>query len=282
MKKHKKIESYNVVLILGILIMGIFICFSIVPDFFSPYHPKEMFKAWQGISNKHILGTNDMGYDIFSEIVFATSSTLIVGIAAAFFTLIIGTTMGILSGYLSGWKSEIINMIIDVFLLIPMLPMAVVVASYLGPGSKNIILTIGFFTWCSTAKAVRTKTRELKQTSFVESLKVLKISRIKIMFKHILPNLKEIILARYIMSVSSCMLLEASLSFIGLGDTTKVTWGGMINFAYKRGGFAKGAYNWFLAPGICITLCVLGFYCINYYFEKVDSKVIGKNQSYMD
>lgn len=282
MKRHKKIESYNIILILGILIMGIFICFSVAPEVFAPYAPKDMFKAWQKVSNIHILGTNDMGYDIFSEIIFATSSTLIVGIAAAFFTLVIGTSMGILSGYLSGWKSEIINMVIDVFLLIPMLPMAIVVASYLGPGSKNIILTIGFLAWCSTAKAVRAKTRQLKETSFIESLIILGMPKIKIMFKHILPNLKDIVLARYIMSVSSCMILEASLSFIGLGDTTKVTWGGMINLAYKRGGFAKEAYNWFLAPGICITLCVLGFYCINYYFDNVDSKVIGKNQSYMD
>lgn len=269
-------------LFMGIGTLMLFLSFSLFPSIFSPYNPKEMFKSWQGISSQHLLGTNDMGYDIFSEVIYAASSTLSVGIAAAFFSLVIGTALGILAGYLSGWRGEIINMIINVFLLIPMLPMTIVVAAYLGPGTRNIILTIAVLGWCATAKIVRAKTRQLKQTSFVESLLILGIPRGQIMFRHILPNLTEVVLARYIMSVSNCILMEASLSFIGFGDPVKVTWGGMINLAYKRGGFAKGAVNWFLAPGICITLCVLAFYCINYYFERQASLVEGGKKSYME
>jgi len=269
-------------LYIGIVLMSVFIAFSLFPAVFAPYDPKEMFEPWQGVSSAHLLGTNDMGYDIFSELVYATSTTLVVGIMAAFVSLVIGSLMGIMAGYLSGWKAEILDGIINVFLLIPMLPMAIVVAAYLGPGTYNIILIIAVLGWCATARAVRAKTKQLKQTPFVESLMILGIPKRQIMVKHIFPNLREIVLAKYIMAVGSFMLMESTLSFLGLGNPAQVTWGGMINFAYKCGGFSKGALNWYLPPGICIALCVLGFYCINYYFEKKASQVEGENRSYMD
>jgi peptide/nickel transport system permease protein len=260
----------------------LFLAFSLFPEHIAPYSPKEMFKSWQGISQAHPLGTNDMGYDIFSELVLAASSTLTAGISAAFIALVIGTVMGLLSGYAARGWNECFNIIITVFLQIPMLPMAIVLAAFLGPGTRNIIITIALLGWCSTARAVRARTMQLKQGSFVESLRILNFSECRIIFFHVMPNLREIVFARYIMSVSNCMMMEASLSFMGLGDATKLTWGGMINFAFKRGGFVKGAFNWFLAPGICITLCVLAFYCINIFFEKRASLVEGENKSYLD
>jgi peptide/nickel transport system permease protein len=223
-----------------------------------------------------------MGYDIFSELVFAASSTLSAGIAAACISLAAGTIIGLLAGYAPRRRAEIFNIIITVFLQIPMLPAAIVIAAFLGPGRGNIIFTIALLGWCPTARAVRARTMQLKQSGFVEALKILDIPRFRILFHHLLPNLREVVFARYIMSVSSCIMMEASLSFIGLGDTVRVTWGGMINFAFKRGGFVKGAFNWFLAPGVCITLCVLAFYCINVFFEERASTVDGPGQSYLD
>ena len=200
-----------------------------------PYHPKEMFAARRGFSGT--FGDQRHWFDIFSELVYASSTTLIVGITAALVSLLIGSAIGIMAGFLSGWKGEILDGIVNVFLLIPMLPMAIVVAAYLGPGLNNIILVIAVLGWCATARAVRAKTKQLKQTPFVESLVILGIPKRQIMLKHIFPNLTEIALAKYIMSVGSFMLMEAALSFLGLGDPTKVTWGGMINLAYKCGGF---------------------------------------------
>jgi len=276
------IKKEYIPLYIGISLMSVFVAFSLSPSLIAPYHPKEMFAAWQGISSAHILGTNDMGYDIFSELVYASSTTLVVGITAALVSLLIGSVIGIMAGYLTGWKGEILDGLVNVFLLIPMLPMAIVVAAFLGPGINNIILIIATLGWCATARAGRAKTKQLKQTNFVESLVILGIPRWQIMLKHIFPNLTEIVLAKYIMSVGSFMLMEAPLSFLGLGDPTKVTWGGMLNLAYKCGGFSKGALNWYLPPGICIALCVLAFFCVNYYFEKKASQVEGDNRSYLD
>ena len=105
---------------------------------------------------------------------------------------------------------------------------------------------------------------QLKKMSFTEIMRGLGYSNALILFGHIMPNLREVVVAKYITSVASCILLESTLGFLGLGNVTDITWGGMINLAYKHGGFAMGAYNWFIAPGVCIMLLVLAFYMINY------------------
>lgn len=282
MKNSRLLSGHNLSFILALLVLSVFLLWAVFPSVFAPCDPKEMFKPWDISSAAHIFGTNDMGYDIFSELIQATAVTLFTGIAAALIALIVGTGIGILAGYLTGWKAEFVNGLIEVFLLIPMLPMTIVLAAFLGPGTGNIILTIALLGWCSTAKAVRAKTRQLKHSAFVESLQGLGLSKNRIMWKHILPNLTDVVLAKYIMSVAGCMLLEASVSFMGLGDPTRVTWGGMINFAYKRGGLARGAVNWFLPPGICIILCVLAFYYINNYIKDRMNRVTVSEQSYLD
>jgi peptide/nickel transport system permease protein len=275
-------KSGSITGIFALAILLVFLGFSLFPGSIAPYSPKDMFRPWLPPSAEHLLGTNDIGYDIFSETVHAAFSTLSVGLAAAVISLIIGSGVGILAGYIRGWKGEALGGLINIFLLIPMLPMAIVVAAYLGPGTRNMILTITLLGWCPTARTVRARTLQLKQTSFVESLLILGIPRRRIMLRHILPNLSELILARYILSVANCMMTEAALSFIGLGDPVNVTWGSMVNLAYRNGGFSRGALNWFLAPGLCISLCVLAFYGINHYFEKRTSLVEGGNKSYLD
>ena len=279
--KHKDLKA-GVPLVVGIAILLLFLLWSFFPSMMAPFHPKEMFPPWARPSSVHILGTNDMGYDIFSELVYATATTLLTGVAASLISIFAGTAIGALAGYLEAWKAALINLLIDVFLLIPMLPICIVLASFLGPGTRRIIITISLLGWCSTAKAVRSKTKQLKHADFIESLQILGIPKIKIIFRHIIPNLWDVILARYIISVANCIMLEATISFVGLGDITNVTWGGMINFAFRRGGFTRGTLNWYIPPGVCIILCVQAFYCINMYLESRNKAVSGEGQVYLD
>ena len=262
---------------MGLFILAVFTLFSIFPQLFAPYFPKEIFTPWQSPSFIHLLGTNDMGFDIFTEIVYATKNTLIIGITSALISLSLGSIIGILAGYTTGISRHFFDGLIQVVLMIPMLPLAIVIAAVVGPSPLNTILVIALLGWGQTAKAVRAKTIELKQSSFVEALVILDISNTQIMRKHIFPNLLEVVLAKYIMSVASCIMLESTLSFIGLGSTVDVTWGTMINLAYQRGGFLRGAYNWLLTPGLCITLCILAFYFINLYFEHTKDMVSDLN-----
>jgi peptide/nickel transport system permease protein len=267
----------------GAALLLVFTAFSLFPDQIAPYGVKEMFRPFLPVSKTHVLGTNDMGYDIFTELVQAARVTLSAGVIAAAASLVIGAAIGLLAGYLPGTPGEIAGGFINVFLLIPLLPAAIVAAAFLGPGTLKIALVIALLGWCPTARVVRARTAQLKQTAFVESLVILQIPKARILVKHILPNLSEILRARFILSVSNCMMTEAALSFIGLGDPSRVTWGGLVNFAYRNGGFARGALNWFLAPGLCVTLCSLAFTLVGRFFEcRAEAVRGGGNRGYLE
>ena len=167
--------------------MLIFALFSFFPQWIAPYSPKDMFEPWAPMSASHWLGTNDMGYDILSELIYAASTTMLVGITASFISLAVGVLVGIAAGYFQGWLGEVINGLIHIFLLIPMLPMTIILAAYLGAGVQNVILSISLLGWCSTARAVRAKTKQVKCAPFIESLQTLGVPKWRIMLKHILP-----------------------------------------------------------------------------------------------
>lgn len=270
-----------IALVAGIIIMCVFAVFAIFPESVAPYNPETVFEPYQPCSSEHLLGTNNLGRDILSETIYAARSTLAVGLLAALISLVVGTVIGLLAGYLGSIAGEAVNGIINFFLLIPMLPLAIVLAAYLGAGWQNVVLTISLLGWCSTARAVRARTMQLKKMPFTEIMRGLGYSKARILFGHIMPNLREVVVAKYITSVASCILLESTLGFLGLGNVTDITWGGMINLAYKHGGFAMGAYNWFIAPGVCIMLLVLAFYMINYFLEKRADAVKG-GSGYLD
>ena len=275
-KQSKKGKAY---LIIGVLILAVFLLWSLFPEMFARHDMKESFRAYQKPNNEFLLGTNDLGYDIFSELIYAAGTRLLVGVTAALISIVIGALVGLFAGYSDGTLGDLLNGLIHVFLLIPMLPLIVICSAFFGQNLKNIIIIIAVLGWCATARAVRARVRQLKESSFVESLIILGIPRRQIVFKHILPNVTEVISARYILSVASCMLTESSVSFMGLGDPTAVTWGGMINIAFKRGGFVRGMVYWYLLPGLCITFCSLAFFLLNQYFTTRSNKA---NVSYLD
>ena len=266
---------------LGILCVMLLMC--IWPSLFTKYGTKDIFAAWQSPSKKHILGTNDMGYDIFTELVYAAFSTLFTGIASASAAVAAGTIVGLLCGYANGWLKELLKLLTNIFLLLPTLPMGIVLSAFMGSGTKSIVITLSVLSWSSTARIVRAKTETLIAQNFVKELKILGISKPRILFFHILPNLSEVVFSRFISTVASCILTETTLSFLGLGSPDKATWGAMINFAYKRGGFMREAYAYYLAPGLMIALCVSAFYLLNCYFvSKTGNVEIGEYTTYLD
>ena len=225
MMKCKQSNKGKAYLIIGVLILAVFLLWSLFPEMFARHDMKESFRAYQKPNNEFLLGTNDLGYDIFRELIYAAGTTLLVGVTAALISIVIGALVGLFAGYSDGILGDLLNGLIHVFLLIPMLPLIVICSAFFGQNLKNIIIIIAVLGWCATARAVRARVRQLKESSFVESLVILGIPRRQIVFKHILPNVTEVISARYILSVASCMLTESSVSFMGLGDPMAVIWG---------------------------------------------------------
>lgn len=256
-----------VVFVLGIAIIATFAIFAIFGEKIAPYSPNESFDKFLPCSSAHIFGTNNLGYDIFSQLVVATRSTLIVGVTSALACLVIGVAMGLLSGYIGGVCSEALNGVINFFLLVPMLPAAIVIAAYTGGGRGGIILTISLLCWCSTARVVRAKTMAVKNSDYVRALKSLGYGGARILVRHTLPNVMDVAIAKFVPSVASCIMVEATLSFLGMGSVTDITWGVMIQNAFEYGGITMGKYAWIIAPGACIVLIQLSAYLISQYVD---------------
>jgi peptide/nickel transport system permease protein len=157
---------------------------------------------------------------------------------------------------------ELVMATSDVVLLVPGLPLMIILAAYLSPSMWNIVLAVGLLWWCSTARVVHSRVLQLREMPFVEAARALGGKDRYIMLNHILINTKEVIYAKFALSVASAMLTEASLSFLGLGDPLNISWGEMIHFAFSRGGFANDMWWWYLPPGLMICASVLGFVMI--------------------
>jgi peptide/nickel transport system permease protein len=256
---------------IGILIVLVFI--AIAAPYIAPHDPETTGIPYQSPNADHLLGTNDLGQDIFSELLHASRTSLAVGFLAAIISIVIGVSVGLLAGYYRGWVGELLMGTTDIFLLIPGLPLMIILAAYLNPSMWNIITVIGLLWWCSTARVVHSRVLQVREMKFIESTRALGYSDLYILHNHVLGNTKEVIYAKFSLAVASAMLAEASLSFLALGDPLNISWGEMIHFAFTRGGFANDMWWWYLPPGLMICITVLAFVMITMESRK-DSRLV--------
>jgi len=246
----------------GLFILSLLLALALFAPFIAPHDPEESKMPYQPPSQEHRLGTNDIGQDILSELIYASRVSLTIGFLAGLISVFIGATLGMLAGYYRGVVEELVMATGDVVLLIPGLPLMIILAAYLSPSMWNIVLVVGLLWWCSTARVVHSRVLQLREMPFVEAARALGGGDLYIIFHHILINSKEVIYAKFALAVASAMLTEASLSFLGLGDPLNISWGEMIHFAFSRGGFANDMWWWYLPPGLMICASVLGFVMI--------------------
>lgn len=217
----------------------------------------------QSPTTSHLLGTDDRGRDVMSEIFYGSRNSLIVGFSAALITILLGTSVGLLAGTYGRGVDELLMRLTDVFLVIPWLPFAVILAALLPPLNEpsmfKIIAVIAITSWPATARIVRAQVLSIRERAFVERAVAIGSSKMHIMAKHLLPNVVPLVFANAVLAVSYAILSESFLSFFGLSDPTKITWGLMLYNAFNFGGFANAAYWFVLPPGLCIVLVVTGF-----------------------
>jgi ABC-type dipeptide/oligopeptide/nickel transport system permease subunit len=205
-------------------------------------------------SSEHLLGTNAVGQDTFSELLYGGRISLTIGMIGALAVTALGATIGMVAGYFGGWVDEILIRIVDMMRVIPRLPLMILLASYLGPGPETILFVVIVFGWSRPTRGVRAQVLSVKQVTFVEAARSVGGSKRHIIWNHIFPNVTGIIIANFVLEIVTVILLEAGLSFLGLGDVTAKSWGMMLHFAQVEGGFIRGAWWLWLPPGICISL----------------------------
>jgi len=240
----------------GMIVLGMFLIGAVFAPLISPYDPNEMtLDMMSGPSASHILGTDDLGRDLFSRVLWGTQISLFVGVSTVAISLIAGVFLGVVAGYYGGWIDMIIMRYIDLQWAFPNFIIAVYLVAVFGTGLLNVIVAISLAFLDDFARIARSMVLSLKEEQFVDAAKVLGFSDLRIMLYHILPNAMAPIIVQATVSVSYAILGEASLSFLGLGVSTDTpTWGLILADGQS---FISRAWWLGLFPGLAIMLVVL-------------------------
>jgi peptide/nickel transport system permease protein len=250
-------------------VCGLFMLISIIlvaifaPQI-APYDPYKIVEAntsdvLASPSPGHILGQDDAGKDVLSSVIYGARISLLVGFSASFIIVVMGGVLGMLAGYFGGRVDLIIMRFVDVILVIPQLPLMLVIIAVAGRGIVNIILVIGFLSWSYMARIIRAQVMSVKERTFILRARAIGVSHLAIMIRHILPQVVPMIFAELTLDVSYAIISESTLSFLGLGDPTLVSWGSMLNRAFLRGAVTLGAWWYLLPPGFALAWVTLGF-----------------------
>ncbi|MGD2201533.1 MAG: ABC transporter permease [Candidatus Bathyarchaeota archaeon] len=261
--------------LLGLAILLTFILTAIFAPFLAPYDPyKRVDRPFRPPSNEYILGTNDIGQDIFSELIFGTRISLTIGFAAAIFTVTIGTLIGVVAGFLGGSIDEVLMRFTDVIMILPSIPLLILLMAIFGKQSFFImVLAISILGWTGTARMVRSSTLSIKERMYVEASKAIGAGDRHIITKHILPNVSPLIMATMIYQVAGAMMSEAGLAFLGLGNPGNKSWGMILHYAQTSGGWYANmgypAWWWIIPPGLCIAFTVASLVLIGQTLEEI-------------
>ncbi len=250
-----------------VILLAVFV--SIFGSLIAPYAPEaSSLDVLQPPSTDHWLGTTESGADVFSQLLVGTRVSVLVGFAAAIISAVIGSMVGIASGYFGGWTDRILDAMENWFLVIPTLPLMIVLARLLDPTLTVLIAVIGFTSWAGTGRIVRAQVLTLRERSFVERARALGAGDGYIIRTHILPNTLPLIFASTVLIIAVAILSEAALAFLGLGDPTRISWGTMLQNAFDSGAPSAGAWWYLIPPGLCITLLVLAVSLLGFLYEE--------------
>ncbi|MFF8833548.1 ABC transporter permease [Streptomyces sp. NPDC015131] len=221
------------------------------------------------------LGTDQFGRSLLGLLVWGARVSLAVGLLAAALSVAIGTLIGILAGHYGGWFSTVVMRVTDWFLVMPALVLAIVLATVLSRSMWTVVLAIGITSWPTTARLVRAQTIAVESRPYIERARALGGGHGHIMSRHVLPNVMPLVLSQTTLCISSAILTEATLAFLGLGDPTVVSWGGMLQDAREAGAVSSGHW-WYLAPpGIAIAVVALAFTLCGRAIESVLNPRLG-------
>jgi peptide/nickel transport system permease protein len=260
--------------IFPLLILATLIFTAVAADFLAPHNPevgnlryRYRPPVWQDKGSwEYVLGTDHMGRDILSRLIFGARISLLVGVTASIFAGALGTTLGIMSGFRGGWVDQVIMRLTDAWLALPGVTFAILFAVLMQPGKWNIILILGLVYWTRYARVIRGEVLSLKERDYVRLATVAGCSRAKIMWTHILPNVANSAIVIATLQIGVSIITEATLSFLGVGVAPpEPAWGLML--AEGKSGLMAGYWWLSVLPGLCIMLVVLAANLLGDWFR---------------
>ena len=260
----------------GITIYVAFALVAIFADQLAPLDPLEILftKAGKLAANvppgaEFLLGTTNLGRDIYGELIHGTRSALAVGLSAAVVVATVGTVVGLVAGYFGGTIDSLLMRIADMALSLPFLPFVIVLTGFLGASTSNIVFAVALLLWPNSARVIRSQVLTLRERAYVEAARVTGASHWRILFVHIAPNILPLSFVYAAIAIGWAIVTEASVSFLGFGDSTSVSWGYMLQDAFSSQALSREQYAWFVPPGVCIILVVVAGFFISRGYEEV-------------
>ena len=220
-------------------------------------------------SLRYPFGTDESGRSVLALTLWGSRVSLLVGFLATVISVLIGSVVGIVAGHFGRWTDSVLMRVTDWFLVIPFLPLAIVLATVLGPSLANIAFVIGITSWPGTARIVRAQALAVTARPYLERARALGAGDWHLITRHILPNVVPLIFANTVLIVAVAILSETTLSFLGLGDPLRVSWGSMLDAAFSHGAASIGAWWYLVPPGLAILLVVLAFTMCGQALESV-------------
>jgi peptide/nickel transport system permease protein len=246
---------------LGVLLMFVIIAFF--GPVLAPFAPNDVITEPDGQipslaspTRRHVLGTTNLGQDVFSQLLVGTRPALAIGCASAISSTALGAAVGLVSGYFGGWSDSMLMRLTDLAYAVPFLAFALAVLVFVGSSIFTIIVVITLITWRTTARVIRSQVLVIREKPFIRAAELAGISRWRILLAHVAPNVLPMCYAYVALTASWAILTEASISFLGLGDPAMVTWGKMLELAYVTDSIDR-AWWWVVPPGLAITLLSL-------------------------
>lgn len=273
-KKNWALFRSDVPALIGAVVLLFFVIIAIAAPLIAPASMLDVTKQldvdrYAPPSLDHPLGTDDFGREMWVRILWGARVSILVGVAATVMSMVIGTIMGLAAGHFTGLFGGIILRIVDFFIVLPSLLLAIVLSSVLERGVFTIVVAIGLTSWASTARIVRSQTLSVESRLYIERARILGAGHSHILFRHLLPAVMPLVLANTTLTVGGAIIAESTLSFLGLGDTSKESWGTILKNSMDVSAATSGYWWYVLTPGIAILLVVLAFTMVGRAFEAI-------------
>ncbi|MDN3444694.1 ABC transporter permease [Microbacterium sp. APC 3901] len=269
-KRRRVLPITSPKFVVGAVIVLSIVLFAIIAPIFSQNPRSTDNPALLPPSPEHWLGTTKLGNDMFAQLAIGAQGSLLVGVVAGGIAIILSLLFGVLAGYLGGWREDALALLTNVMIVIPGLPLVMVIASFVPERNWQLVaFVLGITSWAGAAYVLRLQTRSLRTRDYVYASKVAGERSFRVILVEIMPNLLPLLTAQFLFAIIFAILGEAGLSYLGLGPTSSITWGTILNDAQSGQALGRGAWWWFVPPGIMIALLGAGLALINFAIDEV-------------
>lgn len=266
---------------LGVVIVLFFVIIALLGPLIAPGDPTAFVGgSHEAPSAAHPFGTTGQGQDVLAQTIVGARTSLLVGFITGFAVMAIAALVGLVAGFFGGWIDDVLSLFTNVFLIIPGLPMAVVIAAYLPPGPVTIGLVLVITGWAWNARMLRSQILSLREKDFVAAAIVSGEGSLRIIFREILPNMTSLLMSGFISATVYAIGAQVGLEFLGLGDVSVVTWGTNLYWASNNAALLTGAW-WTVVPtGVCVALVGFALVLVNFAIDEITNPRLRSERSW--